>query len=353
MIGKAEAAFFQMINDEGGINGRKIDFISYDDGYSPPKTFEQARKLVEDDNVLLIFNSLGTPTNSAIQTYVTEKKVPQLFVATGAAKWNDPMHFPWTMGWQPSYRTEGRIYAKYLLKEKPDAKIAILYQDDDYGKDYIIGPKDGLGAKATSIIVGEKSYETTDPTIDLQVVTLQSTGANVFFNVATPKFAAQAIVKVSEIGWKPLHILNNVSASIGSVMKPAGFEHAQGIVSAAYLKDETDLQWKNDADMRAWNAFMDKYVPGGDKSDFSYIYGYSVSRTMVQVLKQCGDNLTRENIMKQAANLKNFEPGLLLPGITINTSPTDFAPIDQLQLMKFAGQTWQLFADVISGQVEG
>ena len=353
VIGKTETAFFQMINDEGGINGRKIDFISYDDGYSPPKTFEQARKLVEDDNVLLIFNSLGTPTNSAIQTYMNEKKVPQLFVATGAAKWNDPKHFPWTMGWQPSYRTEGRIYAKYLLKEMSDAKIAILYQDDDYGKDYIIGLKDGLGPKATSMIVGEKSYETTDPTIDSQVVTLQSTGANVFFNVATPKFAAQAIVKVSEIGWKPLHILNNVSASIGSVMKPAGFEHAQGIVSAAYLKDETDPQWKNDTDMKAWNAFMDKYVPGGDKSDSNHIYGYSVSHTMAQVLRQCGDDLTRENVMKQAANLRNFEPGLLLPGIAINTSPTDFAPIEQLRLMKFAGQTWKLFGDVISGQVEG
>jgi branched-chain amino acid transport system substrate-binding protein len=353
VIGKADTAFFQMINDEGGINGRKIDFISYDDGYSPPKTFEQARKLIEDDNVLLIFNSLGTPTNSAIQTYMNEKKVPQLFVATGATKWNDPKHFPWTMGWQPSYRTEGRIYAKYILKEVPDAKIAILYQDDDYGKDYIIGLKDGLGAKATSMIVGEKSYETTEATVDSQVVTLQSSGANVFFNVATPKFAAQAIVKVSEIGWKPLHILNNVSASIGGVLKPAGFEHAHGIVSAAYLKDETDPHWKNDADMKAWNAFMDKYVPGGDKSDSSYIYGYSVSRTMVQVLRQCGDDLTRENIMKQAANLKNFEPGLLLPGIAINTSSTDFAPIEQLQLMKFAGQTWQRFGNVISGQVEG
>ena len=353
VIGKTETAFFRMINDEGGINGRKIDFISYDDGYSPPKTFEQARKLVEDDNVLLIFNSLGTPTNSAIQTYMNDKKVPQLFVATGAAKWNDPKHFPWTMGWQPSYQTEGRIYAKYILKEKPDAKIAILYQDDDYGKDYVKGLKDGLGTKAKSMIVGEKSYETTEATIDSQVVTLQSTGANVFFNVATPKFAAQAIVKVSEIGWKPLHILNNVSASIGSVIKPAGFNHAQGIVSAAYLKDETDPEWKNDADMKGWNAFMDKYVPGGDKSDSNYIYGYSVSRTMVQVLKQCRDDLTRENVMKQAANLNNFEPGLLLPGIAINTSPTDFAPIEQLQLMKFAGQTWQLFGNVISGRAEG
>ena len=353
VIGKTETAFFQMINDEGGINGRKISFISYDDGYSPPKTFEQARKLVEDDNVLLIFNSLGTPTNSAIHTYMNGKKVPQLFIATGAAKWNDPTHFPWTMGWQPDYQTEGRIYAKYILKEVPNAKIAIMYQNDDYGKDYVKGLKDGLGAKATAMIVAEQSYETTDPTIDSQIVTLQSTGANVFFNVATPKFAAQAIKRVAEIGWNPLHILNNVSASIGGVIKPAGFEHAQGIVSAAYLKDATDPQWKNDADMKAWNAFMDKYVPGGDKSDAGNIVGYSVSRTLVQVLKQCGDDLTRENVMKQAASLRNFEPGLLLPGITINTSQTDFAPIKQLQLMKFKDQTWQLFGDVISGQVGG
>jgi branched-chain amino acid transport system substrate-binding protein len=352
-IGKTETAFFQMINDEGGINGRKISFISYDDGYSPPKTFEQARKLVEDDNVLLIFNSLGTPTNSAIHSYMNQKKVPQLFVATGAAKWNDPKHFPWTMGWQPSYQTEGHIYAKYILKEVPDAKIAIMYQNDDYGKDYVKGLKDGLGAKAASLIVGERTYETTEPTIDSEVVELQSTGANVFFNVATPKFAAQAIKRVADIGWKPLHILNNVSASIGSVLKPAGFDHAQGIVSAAYLKDPTDPQWSDSPDMKAWTVFMNKYLPDADKSDANHIYGYSVARTMVEVLKQCGDALTRENIMKQAADLKNFEPGLLLPGIAINTSSTDFAPIEQLQLMKFAGQTWNLFGDVISGRAEG
>jgi len=352
-IGKTETAFFQMINEGGGINGRKISLISYDDGYSPPKTFEQARRLVEDDNVLLIFNSLGTPTNSAIHSYMNQKMVPQLFVATGAAKWNDPKHFPWTMGWQPSYQTEGRIYAKYILKEVPNAKIAIMYQNDDYGKDYVKGLKDGLGAKAASMIVGEQSYETTEPTINSEVVRLQSTGADVFFNVATPKFAAQAIEKVSEIGWKPLHILNNVSASIGSVLKPAGFDHAQGIVSAAYLKDATDPQWNNSPDMKDWNAFMSKYMPDSDKSDANHIYGYSAARTMVEVLRQCGDDLTRENVMKQAAALKNFEPGLLLPGIAINTSPTDFAPIEQLQLMKFAGQTWKLFGDVISGQAEG
>jgi branched-chain amino acid transport system substrate-binding protein len=353
VIGKTETAYFQKVNDEGGINGRKIDFVSYDDGYSPPKTFEQARKLVEDDGVLLIFNSLGTPTNSAIRAYMNEKKVPQLFVATGATKWNNPKQFPWTMGWQPSYQIEGRTYAKYILKELPDARIAILYQNDDYGKDYIKGLKDGLGAKAKSMVVGEQSYETTQPTIDSEVVTLQATGANVFFNVATPKFAAQAIRKVAEISWKPLHVVNNVSASIGGVLKPAGFESAQGIVSAAYLKDATDAQWKNDADMKAWNAFIDKYIPDGDKSDSSYIYGYSVTRTMVQVLRQCGDDLTRENVMRQAASLRNFEPGLLLPGISINTSATNFAPIEQLQLMKFAGQTWHLFGHVMSGQAEG
>jgi branched-chain amino acid transport system substrate-binding protein len=284
---------------------------------------------------------------------MNEKKVPQLFVATGATKWNDPKHFPWTMGWQPNYQTESRIYAKYILKEMPNAKIAILYQNDDYGKDYVMGLRVGLGTKASSMIVGEQSYETTEPLIDSEVVRLRSTGADVFFNVTTPKFAAQAIKKVSDIGWKPLHILNNVSASIGSVLKPAGFEHAQGIVSAAYLKDPTDPQWKNDADMKTWSAFMDKYIPEGDKNDSNYIYGYSVTRTMAQVLKQCGDDLTRESVMKQAANLKNYQPGLLLPGIAINTSPTDFAPLDQLQLMKFAGQTWQLFGNVMSGTVEG
>ncbi|OSI24939.1 ABC transporter substrate-binding protein [Bradyrhizobium canariense] len=352
-IGKIEDAYFKMINDQGGVNGRKISFISYDDAYSPPKTFEQARKLVEDDNVLLVFNSLGTPTNSAIHSYMNQKKVPQLFVATGATKWNDPKHFPWTMGWQPSYQAEGRIYAKYILKEKPNGKIAILYQDDDYGKDYVKGLKDGLGSKAGAMVVGEQAYQTTEPVVDSEVVRLQATEADVFFNVATPKFAAQAIVKVSDIGWKPLHILNNVSASIGSVLKPAGFDHAQGIVSAAYMKDPTDAQWKSAPDMVAWNSFMDKHMPGSDKTDANFVYGYSVARTMIQVLQQCGDDLTRENIMAQAAHLTNYEPGLLLPGIAINTSPIDFAPIEQLQLMKFEGQSWQLFGDVMSGQLEG
>jgi branched-chain amino acid transport system substrate-binding protein len=353
VIGKTEAAYFKKINDAGGINGRKINFISYDDGYSPPKTVEQARKLVESDEVLFIFNSLGTPPNSAIQKYMNSKKVPQLFVATGATKWNDPKDFPWTMGWQPSYQSEARIYAKYLLKEKPGAKIAVLYQNDDYGKDYVKGLTEGLGAKAASMIIAEESYETTEPTIDNHIVKLKSTGADVFFNVTTPKFAAQAIKKIAEIEWKPLHLLNNVSYSVGSVIKPAGFENAQGIISAAYLKDVSDPQWDNDPGMKQFLDFLAKDFPEGNKLDASVIVGYGVAQTMVQVLKQCGDNLTRENIMKQAASLKDFRTEVLLPGIKINTSATDFAPISQLQLVQFKGERWQLFGDVISGDVGG
>ncbi|WP_407177144.1 ABC transporter substrate-binding protein [Bradyrhizobium sp. STM 3562] len=352
-IGKTEAAYFRKINAEGGINGRKINFISYDDGYSPPKTVEQARKLVESDEVLFIFNSLGTPPNSAIHKYMNAKKVPQLFVATGATKWNDPQNFPWTMGWQPNYQSESRIYAKYLLKEKPGAKIAVLYQNDDYGKDYLKGLKDGLGAKAASMIIAEESYETTEPTIDSHIVKLKSTGADVFVDITTPKFAAQAIKKAHEIDWNALHILNNVSASVGSVMKPAGFENAQGIISAAYLKDVSDPQWKDDAGMKQFLDFMAKDFPEGDKLANEPVVGYSVAQTLVQVLKQCGDNLTRENVMKQAANLKDFRVEMLLPGITINTSPSDFAPISQLQLQRFKGEKWELFGDVISGDVGG
>ena len=353
VIGKTEAAYFKKINDAGGINGRKINFISYDDGYSPPKTVEQARKLVESDEVLFIFNSLGTPPNTAIQKYMNAKKVPQLFIATGATKWNDPKDFPWTMGWQPSYQSEARIYAKYILKEKPNAKIAVLYQNDDYGKDYVKGLKDGLGAKASSMIVAEESFETTEPTIDNHVVKLKATGADIFFNVTTPKFAAQAIKKVAEIEWKTLHILNNVSASVGSVIKPAGFENAQGIISAAYVKDVSDPQWDNDPGMKEFLNFLAKDFPEGNKLDASVLVGYAVAQTMVQVLKQCGDNLTRENIMKQAASLKDFRPEVLLPGIKINTSPTSFAPISSLQLMQFKGERWNLFGDVISGEVGG
>jgi branched-chain amino acid transport system substrate-binding protein len=353
IIGRTEAAYFKKINDAGGINGRKINFISYDDAYSPPKAVEQARKLVESDEVLFIFNSLGTPSNSAIHKYMNSKKVPQLFVATGATKWNDPQQFPWTMGWQPNYQSETQIYAKYLLKNKPDAKIAVLFQNDDYGKDYLKGLKDGLGAKAASMIVAEESYETTEPTIDSHIVKLKSTGADVFVNITTPKFAAQAIKKVAEIEWKPLHFLNNVSNSIGSVVKPAGYQNAQDIISAAYLKDVTDPQWANDPGMKEFLAFMAKDFPEGDKLDSGTMVGYGVAQTLVQVLKQCGDDLTRANVMKQAASLKDFRTDVLLPGIKINTGPNDFAPISQLQLEKFKGEKWELFGDVISADAGG
>ena len=353
VIGKTEEAYFKKINAEGGINGRKINFISYDDAYSPPKTVEQARKLVESDEVLFIFNSLGTPPNSAIQKYMNSKKVPQLFVATGATKWNDPKEFPWTMGWQPNYQSETQIYAKYILKEYPNAKIAVMYQNDDYGKDYLKGLKDGLGAKAASMIVAEESYETSEPTIDTHIVKLKSTNADVFINVASPKFAAQAIKKMAEVQWKPVHFLNNVSGSIGGVITPAGPENAQGIISSAYLKDPTDPQWKNDAGMKAWNEFLDKYFPEANRTDASVIYGYTVTQTLVHVLKQCGDNLTRENVMKQAAGIQDLELGGLLPGIKVNTGATDFAPLSQLQLMRFKGDTWERFGDIISADVGG
>jgi ABC-type branched-subunit amino acid transport system substrate-binding protein len=353
VIGKTEAAYFKKINDAGGINGRKINFITYDDGYSPPKTVEQARKLVESDEVLLVFNALGTPPNSAIHKYMNSKKVPQLFVATGATKWNDPKEFPWTMGWQPSYQSETQIYAKYLLKEKPNAKIGVLYQNDDYGKDYLKGLKDGLGAKAASMIIAEESFETSEPTIDNHIVKLKASGADVFIDIATPKFAAQAIKKVAEVDWKALHFLNNVSASVGSVIKPAGYDNSQGIISAAYLKDASDPQWDNDPGMKKFYEFMAKDYPEGNKIDGSTVVAYGVAQTLVEVLTKCGDDLTRENIMKQAANLKDFRTEVLLPGIKINTSPTDFAPISQLQLMKFKGEKWELFGDIISADVGG
>jgi branched-chain amino acid transport system substrate-binding protein len=353
VIGKTEDAYFKKINAEGGINGRKINFVTYDDGYSPPKTVEQARKLVESDEVLVVFNPLGTPPNSAIQKYMNSKKVPQLFVATGATKWNDPKEFPWTMGWQPNYQSETQIYAKYILKNHPNARIAVLYQNDDYGKDYLKGLKDGLGAKAASLIVIEESYEVSEPTIDSHIVKLKSTGADVFMNITTPKFAAQAIKKNAEVGWKPLHFLNNVSASIGSVIKPAGPENAQDIISSAYLKDPTDPQWKTDAGMKAWNEFLDKYYPEANRADASVMYAYTVAQGLVHVLKACGDNLTRENVMKQAASIKDLQLGGLLPGVKVNTSATDFAPISQLQLMKFKGETWERFGDIISADVGG
>jgi len=345
-IGKAAAAYFKKINDEGGINGRKINFISVDDGYSPPKTVEMARRLVEQDQVLFIWGPLGTPSNTAIQKYMNAKKVPQLFVYTGATKWNDPKNFPWTMGWQPNYQTEGTIYAKHILQTKPDAKIAVLYQNDDYGKDYLKGFEDGLGAKA-SMIIAKASYETSDPTVDSQIVQLQGSGANVFFNITTPKFAAQAIRKAYDIGWKPVQYLNNVSASIASVLNPAGLEKSVGIITTSYLKDQADPTYKDDKGMNAWRAFMAKYYPEGNVGDSGNVSGYGNAQTLVQVLKQCGDNLTRENVMKQAANLKNFESDVLLPGIKINTGPDDFAPIQSVQLARFDGKAFVRFGEIL------
>ena len=350
-IGKTEAAYFKKVNDEGGINGRKINFITLDDGYSPPKTVEMARRLVEQDEVLFLFGTLGTPSNTAIHKYMNAKKVPQLFVATGASKWNDPKNFPWTMGWQPNYHTEAMIYAKHILQTKPNAKIAVLYQNDDFGKDYLTGLKEGLGDKA-KMIVAEATYEVTDPTVDSQIVQLQASGADVFVNIATPKFAAQAIRKAYDTGWKPTQYLTNVSLSVGAVLTPAGLDKSVGIITSNYGKDATDPQWDNDAGMKEWRAFMAKYYPDGNLKDNSNIYGYGVARTLVQVLKQCGDNLTRENVMKQAANLQKLDVGTLLPGITINTSPTDFAPIQAVQLAKFDGKTWVLFGDVIDGSAK-
>jgi len=347
VIGKTITAYLNKINAEGGINGRKINFISYDDGYSPPKTVEQVRKLVESDEVLLLFQTLGTPSNTAIQKYMNAKKVPQLFVATGATKWNDPKHFPWTIGWQPNYQSEGHIYAQYLLKTHPNGKVGILYQNDDYGKDYVKGLKDGLNGKLP--IISEQPYETTDPTVDSQMINLKASGADVFFNVTTPKFAAQAIKKAAEIEWKPVHLLNNVSNSLGSVLKPAGLDNSKGILTTVYLKDPTDPTWKDDPAYREWLAFMDKYYPDGDKTSTFTVYGYLVAQTLVATLKQCGDDLTRENVMKQAANLKDLQLAMLLPGIAINTSPTDFAPIKQMQMEKFNGERWELFGPVFSG----
>ena len=353
VIGRTEAAYFRKINAEGGINGRKISFISYDDAYSPPKAVEQARKLVESDEVLLIFGPLGTPSNTAIHRYMNAKKVPQLFVQTGATKWNDPHNFPWTIGWQPNYQSEARIYAKYILRERPNARIAVLYQNDDYGKDYLKGLKDGLGDRAASMIVGEDAYDLSETTIDSHVVKMKSLNADVFVDITGPKFAAQAIRKAAEIGWKPLHFLNLVSASIGAVIKPAGFENAQGIISVAYLMDPLDPQWKNDPGMKAFDEFLAKDFPKGNRADSLIVGGFNVAQTLVQVLKQCGDNLTRENVMKQAANLKDFRTTNLLPGITINTGPIDFAAIKQLQLRRFTGETWELFGPVLSSEIGG
>jgi len=352
-IGKAETAYFKMLNDQGGVNGRKIVFLSYDDAYSPPKTVEQTRKLVEQDGVLLMLNPLGTPTNTAIQHYLNQKKVPQLFAATGASKWDDPKHFPWTMGWQPNYQMEGRAYAAYILEHKPDGKVGVLYQNDDFGKDYLKGVKDGLGDKANSMMAVEASYETTDPTIDSQIIGMKAAGADVFVNTAIPKFAAQAIRKAVELEWKPLHIVSGVGNSVAGTLKPAGLENAKGLISDFFLKDPTDPQWKDDPGYKDWVTFMDKYYPEGDKTDVYNVVGPAFAQTFVRVLKQCGDDLTRENIMKEAANLHGFRVPMLLPGITINTTPTDFAPIKQIQMARFDGERWQLFGPLITGKAVG
>jgi branched-chain amino acid transport system substrate-binding protein len=351
VIGKTIEAFFKKINDEGGINGRKINFISYDDGYSPPKTKEMVRKLVEEDKVLFVFNTLGTPSNTMIWDYLNEEKIPQLFVATGASKWGDPKGHPWTMGFQPDYQTEAIIYAKHILANVKDPKIAVLMQNDDYGKDYFNGFKAGLGKDADKI-VKVATYEVADPTVDSQIIQLKDSGANVFFNITTPKFAAQAIKKAGELGWKPAHYLNNVSSSVGSVMKPAGVENGQGIITALYLKDPTDKQWESAKDFQDWKAFMAKYMPNGNLADASVVFGYAVANLMTVVLKQAGDDLTRANVMKQAASLKAIELPLALPGVKINTSATDFYPIQSVQLARFKGDTWERFGDVLSHEAQ-
>jgi branched-chain amino acid transport system substrate-binding protein len=349
VIGKTIAAYWKSVNEAGGINGRKINFISLDDGYSPPKTVECIRQLVEQDKVLCTFNTLGTPCNTAIHKYMNQKKVPMLFVATGASKWGNPKEFPWTMGYQPDYHTEAVIYAKHILANVKDAKIGVLMQNDDYGKDYYEGFKEGLG-KEVNRIVKHVSYETTDPTVDSQIIQLKDSGANVFFNIAIPKFAAQAMRKAGDLNWKPVQYLNNVSSSVASTMKPAGFDNVQGVVTAQYLMDPTDKQWDDNADMKAWVAWMGKYNPGASLQDASNVFAYSVSVLMHETLKKCGDELTRENLMKQAANFQKFRLPMLLPGITVSTSPTDYYPIQAVQLSRFKGESWELFGDVMHAE---
>jgi len=346
-IGKAQAAYFNMINAQGGVNGRKINLIQYDDAYSPPKAVEQVRKLVESDEVLLTFQIIGTPSNAAVQKYLNTKKVPQLFAATGASKFTDPKNFPWTLGFNPNYFVEGRIYGQYIVKEYPNAKVGVLYQNDDLGKDYLNGIKSGLGDKAATMIVAEASYEVSDPTIDSQILKLKSAGADLFFSASTPKFAAQAIKKNAELGWKPVHILDINATSVGAVMQPAGLEASKGVISVNYGKDPSDPTWKDDAGMKRYFDFMAKYFPEGDKNSSFNTYGYSTAQLMVHVLKQCGDDLTRENVLKQATNLKNVQLDLALPGILGNTTPNDYRVNKQLQMMKFNGERWELFGPII------
>ncbi len=349
-IGRVEAAYFKKINDEGGINGRKIKFISNDDANSAPKAVEQIRKLVEGDEVLLMFNTVGTSTNTAVQKYLNAKRVPQLFVGSGATKWGNPESFPWTIGWQPTYQSEGSVFAKYILEHYPDGKIGILWQNEDFGKDYVKGLKDGLGDKKT-MIVAEASYEATDPTIDSQIVALKASGADLMMTFATPKAASQAIRKIGEIGWKPVHFLAGISNSVASVIKPAGLDHSQGVISNSYMKDPTDPAWVNDPATKEWLAFMNKYYPEGDKNNSLNVYGYLNAQTLVEVLKRCGNDLTRANVMKQAANLQELELGMLLPGIHITTSPNDYYPIEDLQMQRFEDDSWHRFGPVISSQI--
>jgi branched-chain amino acid transport system substrate-binding protein len=346
-IGKAQAAYFKMINEQGGINGRKINLIQYDDAYSPPKAVEQVRKLVESDEVLLTFQIIGTPSNAAVQKYLNSKKVPQLFAATGASKFTDPKNFPWTMGFNPNYFVEGRIYGQYILKNYPSAKVGILYQNDDLGKDYLNGIKAGLGDKAATMIVAEASYEVSDPTIDSQILKLKSAGTDLFFSASTPKFAAQAIKKNFELDWHPVHILDINATSVGATMQPAGLDASKGVISVNYGKDPLDPTWKDDAGMKKFLDFMAKYYPEGDKNSIFNTYGYSTSQMLVHVLQQCGDDLTRENVMKQATSLKNVVIDLALPGVVGNTSPTDYRVNKQLQMMKFNGERWELFGPIL------
>jgi branched-chain amino acid transport system substrate-binding protein len=352
-IGKTQAAYFKMINDQGGVNGRKINFIQYDDAYSPPKTVEQVRKLVESDEVLLTFQIIGTPPNAAVQKYLNQKGVPQLFAATGATRFTDPKNFPWTMGYNPNYQSEGRIYGKYILKNYPDAKIGVLWQNDDLGRDYLAGIRAGLGGKATAMIVAEASYELSDPTIDSQIVKLKSAGADLLFSASTPKFAAQAIKKVADLGWKPVHIVDINATSVGAVLVPAGLENAKGLISTNYGKDPLDPQWKDDPGMKRYMAFMEKYYPDGDKNSNFNTYGYGNAALLVEVLKRCGDDLTRANVMKQATSLSNIESDLSLPGMTVSTSPTDYRVNKQLQMQKFNGERWELFGPIIEDDVNG
>jgi branched-chain amino acid transport system substrate-binding protein len=349
VVGRTEAAYFKMINEQGGVNGRKINLISLDDGYSPPKTVEQVRRLVEQEQVAFLFQTLGTPPNTAIRPYCNDNKIPQLFVATGAAKWDDPKHFPWTMGYNPSYQTEARIYAKQILATKPNAKVGMLYANDDFGKDYLIGFKDGLGADHVGLLIKEATYENSEPTVDSQVVTLQGSGADVFLIIATPKFAAQAIRKSYDLGWNAVRYVTIVAASIATVLKPVGLEKSKGLITATYGKDPTDSRWKDDAGMKEWSAFCAKYLSQTEFIDYNAGYGFGAAATMVQVLKQCGNDLSRESIMKQAANLKDLELPLLLPGMRINTSATNYSPIRQMQLSTFNGASWELFGELLTG----